>query len=363
MKRWKRIGAALLGALLACTLGACGGSAPSEAVFGNSSPESSPAASSSADPDLIRVGLITGVGGLRDAGYNESAWRGLQNAQADFPISVTYLETTSEVDFDKHFQKFTQEGVDLIICPGGYMAQEVAERTATEHPAITVALIDAYTDQNLSNLYCINFRQDQVAYLMGVAAAKTTKTGIIGFVVGSREEFMHSFAYGYAAGALDTDPAVKILHASSNSFADLSAGKTAALSMAQQGVDVIFHAAGAAGVGVIEGCQESGIWAIGADIDQNPLAPGTVLTSAIKRIDTACYTIINGYLDDTLTHGNIVYGMAEGGIDFSPTVINLSEEALKAMDEAKNALRENKINIPLSEESFYERFGVVFDFI
>lgn len=122
MKLWKRAGTALFGAFMICALGACGGGSPSEATFGDPSPKSSLPASSNADSDLVRIGLITGVGGLRDAGYTESAWQGLQNAQTDFPISVTYLETTSEVDFDKHFKAFTRDGVDLIICPGGYMA-------------------------------------------------------------------------------------------------------------------------------------------------------------------------------------------------------------------------------------------------
>ena len=100
---------------------------------------------------------------------------------------------------------------------------------------------------------------------------------------------MNFFGYGYCAGVLDANPDATILQYNANNFGDASGGKTAVNTMVTKGADVVFHAAGGTGIGVIDGCKENKIWAIGADLDQSPLAPETILTSALKRVDNACY--------------------------------------------------------------------------
>ena len=133
------------------------------------------------------------------------------------------------------------------------------------------------------------FEQEQASYLVGLAAGYTTESNIVGFVTGAANETMNSFGYGYCAGVLDANPDATILQYNANNFGDASGGKTAVNTMVTKGADVVLHAAGGTGIGVIDGCKENKIWAIGVDSDQSTLAPETILTSALKRVDNACY--------------------------------------------------------------------------
>lgn len=165
-----------------------------------------------------------------------------------------------------------------------------AVRDAAElNPDQKFAIVDDASNADLDNVTCMMFEQEQASYLVGLAAGYTTESNVVGFVVGQANETMNSFGYGYLAGVLDANPDATILQYNANSFGDASAGKTAVNTMVTKGADVVFHAAGGTGLGVIDGCKENGIWAIGVDSDQSPLAPETILTSALKRVDNACY--------------------------------------------------------------------------
>lgn len=145
-------------------------------------------------------------------------------------------------------------------------------------------------------------------------AGLTTKSNTIGFVLGMSTGVMNQFGYGYCAGALDANPDIKILQNNANSFGDTAAGKTAANNMIADGADVIFQAAGATGLGVIDACKEAGIWAIGVDSDQSVVAPDTILTSAMKRVDNACYDEAKEILEGGFTQGVQTFTLADGGV-------------------------------------------------
>lgn len=149
------------------------------------------------------------------------------------------------------------------------------------------------------------FEQEQASYLVGYVAGLTTKTNNVGFVLGMSNETMNQFGYGYYAGAIDANPNVKVQGMNANSFADAATGKADANSMITNGADIIFHAAGGTGLGVIEACQEAGIYAIGVDSDQSSVAPKTVITSAMKRVDSAVYDIVEKTMDDKFQSGVI----------------------------------------------------------
>ena len=140
---------------------------------------------------------------------------------------------------------------------------------AEANPDQKFAIVDDATCADLDNVTCLMFEQAQASYLVGYVAGLTTKSNTIGFVLGMSTGVMNQFGYGYCAGALDANPDVKILQNNANSFGDTAAGKTAANNMIADGADVIFHAAGATGLGAIDACKEAGIWAIGVDSDQS----------------------------------------------------------------------------------------------
>ena len=236
----------------------------------------------------FKIGMVTDVGGVNDGSFNQSAWEGLQRAAENFGCEVKYIESKGDADFVPNIESFLDEDYDLIICTGYVMADAVRD-AAELNPDQKFAIVDDASNADLDNVTCMMFEQEQASYLVGLAAGYTTESNVVGFVVGQANETMNSFGYGYCAGVLDANPDATILQYNANSFGDASAGKTAVNTMVTKGADVVFHAAGGTGLGVIDGCKENGIWAIGVDSDQSPLAPETILTSALKRVDNACY--------------------------------------------------------------------------
>ena len=118
------------------------------------------------------------------------------------------------------------------------------------------AIIDDASNADLDNVTCMMFEQEQASYLVGLAAGYTTESNIVGFVTGAANETMNSFGYSYCAGVLDANPDATILQYNANNFGDASGGKTAVNTMVTKGADVVFHAAGGTGIGVIDGCKE-----------------------------------------------------------------------------------------------------------
>ena len=136
------------------------------------------------------------------------------------------------------------------------MLADATKTAAEENPDQKFAIIDDATI-DLDNVACLMFEQEQASYLVGYVAGLTTKTNNVGFVLGMSNETMNQFGYGYYAGAIDANPNVKVQGMNANSFADAATGKADANSMITNGADIIFHAAGGTGLGVIEACQES----------------------------------------------------------------------------------------------------------
>lgn len=258
----------------------------------------------------FKIGMVTDVGGVNDGSFNQSAWEGLQRAAENFGCEVKYIESKGDADFVPNIESFLDEDYDLIICTGYVMADAVRD-AAELNPDQKFAIVDDASNADLDNVTCMMFEQEQASYLVGLAAGYTTESNVVGFVVGQANETMNSFGYGYCAGVLDANPDATILQYNANSFGDASAGKTAVNTMVTKGADVVFHAAGGTGLGVIDGCKENGIWAIGVDSDQSPLAPETILTSALKRVDNACYDATKKAILGTLEGGVATYDLAD----------------------------------------------------
>ena len=308
----------------------------------------------------FKIGMVTDVGGVNDGSFNQSAWEGLQRAGEAFGCEVKYIESKGDADYVPNIESFLDEDYDLIVCVG-YMMADAVRDAAELYPDQKFAIIDDASNADLDNVTCMMFEQEQASYLVGLAAGYTTESNIVGFVTGAANETMNSFGYGYCAGVLDANPDATILQYNANNFGDASGGKTAVNTMVTKGADVVFHAAGGTGIGVIDGCKENKIWAIGVDSDQSPLAPETILTSALKRVDNACYDATKKTILGTLEGGVETYDLAAGGVDIAPTTDNLSKDVLEKIEKAKKDIIAGDLVVPKNQEEFEEKYGDVYE--
>ena len=188
------------------------------------------------------------------------------------------------------------------------------------------------------NVVGINFATEQCSYLVGVIAATMTETKNVGFVVGMVSPLMDTFGVGYYAGILDTCPDCTIQEFNANSYGDVAGGKAAALNMFTNGADVVYHAAGGTGLGVIEAAVEQDKYAIGVDQDQAALGlgEGHMISSALKNVGNAVYALAEDLVADKFEAGDKLYDLQTGAVDYASSEANvLSEEAAAAAAEAE----------------------------
>ena len=361
----KRVLAAALSAVMAATLAACGASAPAaqqEAVqeAAEEQVEKVEEAAAAVDPSEFSVGLVTDVGGVNDGSFNQSAWEGLQRAGKDLGIEVNYLESKGDADYTPNIEAFMDEDYDLIICVG-YMLADATRAAAEANPDQQFAIIDDSSCSDLPNVTCLMFKQEQASYLVGYVAGMMTKTNNVGFVLGMASDTMHLFGYGYVAGVLDANPEATVQQTNANSFADPAIGKSSANAQITNGADIIYHAAGGTGNGVIEACQEAGVYAIGVDSDQSVIAPSTVITSAMKRVDNAVYDAAAEALAGKLEAGVKVYELSNAGVDIAPTQDLLTPEVIAAVEDVKAKIISGEIVVPASKEEFEAKYGDVYE--
>ena len=304
--------------------------------------------------ETYRVAMVTDTGGINDQSFNALAWSGLQRAKEELGVEVSYLESITEADYGPNLETLYDEGYDLIICIGWMMADALTE-AATLHPEQMYAIIDnASVGENVVG---VNFATEQCSYLVGVAAGTMTETNNVGFVIGMVSPVMNTFGYGYYAGVRDTNPDCVVQCYNTNSYGDAAGGKAATISMYANGADIVFHAAGGTGTGVIEAAKEQGKLAIGVDQDQSYLAPEAVLTSALKRVDSGVFNLCQGIVDGTLEAGDVVYSLSDGGVDIAPSIDLMSEEALAAVEAAKENILAGEVTVPATQEAFDALYG------
>ena len=354
MKR--RITALMMAAAMCMSLVACGSSNTNTTENNNTAESGSAAAKDTSD---LKIGLVTDVGGVNDGSFNQTAWEGMERAAEELGVTVNYLESGTDADYAPNLETFADEEYDLIISIG-YMLADATRTAAEQNPDIKFAIVDDATI-DLPNVTCLMFRAEQASYLAGYVAGKTTKTNNVGYVAGMANETMNQFGYGYCAGVLDANPDAKIQQFNANSFADAATGKTMANTAITNGADVIFHAAAATGLGVIEACHEAGVYAIGVDSDQSGISPDTVLTSAMKRVDNAVYDTIESLVNGTLESSVHTYDLAEGGVDIAPSQDLIADDVVAEVEEVKEKIINGEIEVLADQESFEEKYGDVYE--
>ena len=300
----------------------------------------------SAEGKTIKIGMVTDVGGVNDKSFNQTSWEGLQALAAeDSSFEVNYLESKTDADYQTNINTFIEEGYDLIICVG-YMLADATREAAQDNPDQLFAIIDDSTNADLDNVACLMFAQEQASYLVGLVAGSVTESNVVGYVQGMVSDSMNLFGIGYISGVKEVNPEATVLQYNANNFGDIAGGTTAAKDMITKGADVIYHAAGGTGMGVINACDEEGIWAIGVDTDQSTLAPDHVITSAMKRVDIASQDISKAVKEGAFTAGVHMYDLSNGGVDLAPTRDHIPAEVLEVVENAKAAIIAGEKTVP-----------------
>jgi len=334
----------------------------------------------------IKIGLVTDVGGRGDESFNDSALRGLETWAADkkytasgyqplpandraqtipaslkdasiAPLGVSPVVLTSKAqeDYEPNLDLLAKEKVRLAVGLG-FMLENAIESAAKKHPETNFLLIDSQLldAQNkpytLPNVQTVVFRENEGSFLIGALAALATKNGKVGFVGGMELPIIKKFEAGFIAGVkmINAQAADEAKRVYTGNFDDSASGKRAGLDLYNQGVEIVYAAAGAGGIGVIQAAKEQGKLALGCDSDQAHLAPQNVLSSSIKHVDYAVYTAVKSTTAGSFQSGDRVLGLKEGGVDIAPVTLDFpnKQAALAKLEKLRKAVVDGQVKVP-----------------
>ena len=321
-----------LGLLAATIVAACGGG--SSGTGGGS-----PAASAKA----IKIGLVTDVGGLNDKSFNQAANTGRLNAEKDFSLQTSVIESKKQEDYVPNLTTFAQQNYDLVIAVG-FLMQNAAWKVATQFPNVKFAIIDgapANDKGDTANLPNVFFKEQEAGYLVGVIAATMAKNKVgkathntVCSMGGIPIPPVDRYIAGYQDAIKTISPTTTILNGYSNDFVDQQKGKEVGLNHISKNCDILFQVAGGSGLGYIAAAKEKGVYGIGVDVDQIDVAPGTVITSAIKRVDKAVYDTSKAVKDGSFKAGDNSFNATNDGIGYGKLDSVVPADAKAAADKA-----------------------------
>src|SRR5436190_924405 len=239
--------------------------------------------------------IVFDIGGKFDKSFNESMYNGSEKFKAESGIAYGEFEIANEAQREQAIRNFAEQGYSPIIA-AGFAQASALEKVAKEYPDLKFAIVDMVVD--LPNVQSIVFKEQEGSYLVGMMAAMASKSGKVGFVGGMDIPLIRRFGCGYVQGvkAAKADATVfqNMTGDTGAAWNDPVKGGELAKSQIDQGADVVYHAAGGTGIGVLQAAADAGKLGIGVDSDQNYLHPGKVLTSMLKRVDNAVY---NSFMD------------------------------------------------------------------
>ncbi len=359
MRRFSKIAAVVMAGAL--VLAACGSKSDSSSSSSSASADVCKTAKGSGP----KIGVAYDVGGRGDQGFNDSAYLGLKKAVEE--LDATCIEAKATPDDNdtiraQRLKTLADQGYNPVIGIG-YLYSPAADKVAKENPDTNFAVIDGYSTtlskpapKNLTDLV---FAAEQGSYLVGVAAALKSKAKHVGFVGGVHGDLIKSFEAGYVAGVKSVDPKIKIdvlyltedQNDSKTGFENPPGGKVAAAAMYEDGADIVYHAAGKSGLGVFQAAEAAGDgkWAIGVDQDQYQSAPKSqqahILTSALKRIDSAVFEYAKAFKDGDVTPGFVNNDLktAGVGIAYSGGYIDDIKDKIEA---AADQIKSGEIKVP-----------------
>ncbi|MEU9664939.1 BMP family ABC transporter substrate-binding protein [Streptomyces bobili] len=348
MRRVSRIAVAgVATAAFAVSVSACGSSSTS---------------SSSGDDKNLGLALAYDVGGKGDQSFNDAATAGLEKADKEFGYKSTAVEPQDgESDADKvqRLESLAKQGYNPVIGVGFAYAPAVKE-AAAKYPKTTFGIVDD-EQTKAANVADLVFSEEQASYLAGVAAAKATKSNVVGFVGGVDVPLIHKFEAGYKQGVEDTKKGVTVKSqyltetAAEGGFSSPDKGESAAEGQIDAGADVVYAAAGLSGQGVIKAANANKVWAIGVDSDQYKqdalkTYKDSILTSAMKNVEGAVYTLAKSVEDGKPATGVVRGDLANGGVSLSNSnpVFAGNKEIQDAVKKAEEGIKNGTIKVKTS---------------
>jgi basic membrane protein A len=308
--------------MMALVLAGC---TPASTTTGTTTTTPAPAAK-------LKTAMVTDVGGLGDKSFNDLSWAGLQKAQTDLGVQAKVLESKQIADYESNLTQLASAGYSPIFAVG-FLMQDAVTKMSTATPDTNFGGIDIFfADPIPKNVVGLNFKEQEAGYLAGIVAGLATKSNFdprlnaantIGFVGGIKIPPVQRYEVGFIAGAKSVNPTIKVISLYAGAFDDQAKGKELGLSLISQGADIVFAAAGQTGIGTFNACQSSKkALFIGVDTDQflTLTNPGdTILTSAVKRVDTAVFTVVKQAVAGSFPGGqNLTFGLKEDGVGLSP---------------------------------------------
>ncbi|MGC6484312.1 MAG: BMP family lipoprotein [Candidatus Puniceispirillales bacterium] len=298
----------------------------------------------------IKPAVVYDMGGKFDKSFNEGVWNGVKKFTDETGIKVMEFEVTNETQREQAIRRMAERGATVVLGVGFAQADAIAKVSA-EFPDTQFSIIDVgWLDG--PNLRQYVFKEHEGSYIVGVAAAKASKTGKVGFVGGMDIPLISKFACGYVGGVKSVDGSAEVYQnmtgSTPSAWNDPAKGAELTQSQIDRGADVVYHAAGGTGSGVIRAAADAGKLAIGVDSNQNGMAPGSVLTSMLKRVDVAAYETFMDAKNGTFSSGIRVLGLAEGGVDWALDENNASlvtADMKAAVEAAKQDIISGKVSV------------------
>ncbi|WP_302328494.1 BMP family lipoprotein [Salirhabdus salicampi] len=314
------------------------------------------------------VAMVTDVGGIDDKSFNQSAWEGLtafgEENGLEQGTHYDYAQSEGAADYKTNLNRLVRQDFNLIYGIGFLLADSIDE-VASQNPDTNFAIVDSVVEQD--NVASITFSEHQGSFLTGVAAALKTKTNKVGFIGGIDFDLINKFEAGFVAGVKSVNPDIDVEVKYAGAFDDASKGKVIASSMYNNGVDIIYHAAGGTGNGVFSEAKDrknnnpdADIWVIGVDKDQHEEGSITVngteynvtLTSMLKRVDVAVKDLSERAMNGDFPAGEILsYGLDDNGVGVANTNKEaMSEEILAAVEDWKEKIIHGDVEVPSTHD-------------
>lgn len=266
----------------------------------------------------VKPAVVYDMGGKNDKSFNESAYTGAEQYKTETGTDYRDFEIQNDAQREQAMRRFARDGHNPIVVIGFSQAAAL-EKVAKEFPDTKFAIIDMVVD--LPNVRSVLFKAHEGSYLVGVMAASASKSGKVGFIGGMDIPLIRQFACGYEGGVKSVTMKAEVFQnmtgTTGAAWNNPVKGGELAKSQFDRGADVVYHAAGGTGLGVLQAAKDAGKLGIGVDSNQNGLHPGSVLTSMLKRVDVAVYNAINDVKNDKWTAGFNVLGVKEGGVGYA----------------------------------------------
>ncbi len=300
--------------------------------------------------DAVKPAVLYDLGGKFDKSFNEGVFNGATRFTKETGIKFRDLEIQNEAQREQVLRKFAKDGYSPIMTVG-FAWETALKKVAPEYPKTDFGIIDDVVD--LPNVQSIVFKEQEGSFVVGVIAAKTTKTGKVGFVGGMDIPLISKFQCGYTQGVKYASDGKDEVFANMTgttpaAWNDPVKGGELAKSQIDRGADIVYAAAGATGQGVLKAAADAGKLGIGVDSNQNGLFPGHVLTSMLKHVDVATYDSFMDAKNGKWKAGVEVLGLKDGGVGYAVDKNNekiLTPEARAAADQAEKDIISGKIQV------------------